>query len=122
WEPRLESLRASYAAAEPFPHVMLEDFLDADVARRAVSEFPRPDATEWIQYVHVNERKLGKNDREGIPPMLVGLIDELNSARFISFLERLTGVQDLLADDRLEGGGLHQIERGGYLNIHADFT
>ncbi len=27
-----------------------------------------------------------------------------------------------MADDSLEGGGLHQSARGGFLNIHADFT
>nr|WP_247679863.1 2OG-Fe(II) oxygenase [Chitinophaga polysaccharea] len=27
-----------------------------------------------------------------------------------------------MKDDLLEGGGIHQSKRGGYLNIHADFT
>ena len=41
---------------------------------------------------------------------------------FVSFLEGLTGIDNLFADPSLEGGGLHQSTTGGYLNIHADFT
>ena len=122
WERELPALRDRYMRADPYPHIVLEGFLDEDVAMRAVQEFPRPDGAQWIHYLHVNEKKLGKNDREGIPKLLRALIDEFNSPRFLGFLERLTGIEDLLPDATLEGGGLHQIERGGYLNVHADFT
>jgi len=37
-------------------------------------------------------------------------------------MSRLTGIPDLLADPSLEGGGMHQTESGGFLNVHADFT
>ena len=46
----------------------------------------------------------------------------LNSATFLDFLEDLTGIQGLIADTRLLGGGLHQIGRGGKLDVHADFN
>jgi Rps23 Pro-64 3,4-dihydroxylase Tpa1-like proline 4-hydroxylase len=46
----------------------------------------------------------------------------LNSPPFVDFLEKLTGIDDLLVDESMEGGGLHQSLRGGFLNIHADFT
>lgn len=122
WEAEIDDLAIRYRSAQPFPHVVLDDFLDDDVVRRAVAEFPRPGDTEWIHYVHVNENKLGKRDREGMPATLGALIDELNSPRFVALLERLTGIQGLLPDETLEGGGLHQMERGGFLNVHADFT
>ena len=38
------------------------------------------------------------------------------------FLERLSGIEGLIADPHLDGGGLHQIERGGRLAVHADFS
>jgi len=37
-------------------------------------------------------------------------------------LSELTGIEGLIADEGMEGGGLHQSLRGGYLNVHADFT
>ncbi len=34
----------------------------------------------------------------------------------------MTGIEGLIADPHFEGGGLHQIERGGHLKVHADFN
>ena len=50
------------------------------------------------------------------------LLAELNSAPVIAFLERLTGIEGLVPDPHFVGGGLHQIERGGHLKVHADFN
>lgn len=119
---RLPILTRSYVEAKPFPHLILENFLNADSLRRAVVEFPDAESGEWIQYKHVNEKKLGRNKREAIPVGLLEVIDELNSERFVKWLSALTGISNLLPDPRLEGGGLHQIPKGGFLNIHADFT
>jgi hypothetical protein len=43
-------------------------------------------------------------------------------APFLDFLERLTGIEGLVPDPWFEGGGLHQIERGGMLKVHVDFN
>ncbi len=40
----------------------------------------------------------------------------------VNFLEKLTGISGLIPDPHYLGGGLHQIERGGFLKIHADFN
>ena len=42
------------------------------------------------------------------------MISYLNSSEVIAFLEKLTGIQGLLADDLIDGGGLHQSEQGGF--------
>jgi hypothetical protein len=122
WARRLAELAPVYRAAAPFPHLVLDDFLTASAADRMLAEFPRVADGEWIQYQHVNERKLGRRDRASFGPALGAAIDALSSPRFVSFLERLTGIEGLLADPSLEGGGLHQSERGGFVNLHADFT
>ena len=40
----------------------------------------------------------------------------------MSWLSRLTGIPELIADPTLDGGGLHQSARGGFLNLHTDFS
>ena len=47
---------------------------------------------------------------------------QLNSASTLKALERLTGEGPLISDPFFEGGGIHQIERGGYLAVHSDFN
>jgi hypothetical protein len=121
-ESQVEELRARFREATPFPHLVLDDFVDPAVAGNAVVEFPAADAPEWLHYAHYNERKLAVTARARIPPTLGGIVDELNSSRFVGLLSRITGIPGLLPDPSLEGGGLHQIRRGGFLNIHADFT
>jgi hypothetical protein len=85
-------------------------------------EFPKPDDISWIHYKHYNENKLGKTKREEFPANIGRVIDEFNSPRFTAFMSKLTGIHGLMADPSLDGGGMHQTERGGFLNVHADFT
>lgn len=122
WQSRLPALVKEYRDNQPFPHIHLSDFLDEDVVRRIAAEFPKPTDTSWIQYKHYNENKLGKTNRAEFPPLIGQLIDELNSPEFVSWLSQLTGIAHLMPDPSLEGGGMHQTERGGFLNMHADFT
>lgn len=122
WEARLTELSSLYRAAVPFPHAVFDDFLDPAPLKEALAAFPDAADPKWRHYVHYNSKKLAQTKRELIPPAALRVIDELNSPRFLSFLSRLTGIEGLEPDPSLEGGGLHQIVRGGFLNIHADFT
>jgi hypothetical protein len=119
---RLAELREEFRRGDPYPHVVMEQFLPPDVIERMVGEFPGIRSGEWINYLHFNERKFGNTNRQSFGPTIGAVIDELNSPRFLRFLRDVTGIEDLLADVTLEGGGLHQSERGGFLNVHADFT
>jgi hypothetical protein len=119
---RLGTLREQFARADPYPHIVMEDFLSPAVIARVLAEFPGVASGDWIHYVHYNERKFGKTNRETFGPTTGAVVDELNSPPFLRFLRDVTGIEDLLPDETLEGGGLHQSERGGFLNVHADFT
>lgn len=122
WEAELPVLSRDYQAAGPYPHTVLDHFLSDDALRGALQEFPDVHTGDWIHYLHVNEKKYGRTDAKQFSPAIRKIIDELNSREFVAFLSKLTGIPGLFADPSLEGGGLHQSVRGGYLNIHADFT
>jgi len=117
-----ERLQDLYRSASPFPHAVLDDFLEQEVANLAITGFPSLDDQPWNSYVHVNEKKFGHTDPSLWGPALRSVLDELNSPHFVQFLRELTGIDGLFADPSLEGGGLHQSTTGGFLNIHADFT
>jgi Rps23 Pro-64 3,4-dihydroxylase Tpa1-like proline 4-hydroxylase len=122
WQERLPDLSRRYQENRPYPHIHLTDFLDDEVVRKIAAEFPKPTDTSWIQYRHYNENKLGKTNRAEFPPLIGRLIDEFNNPEFVAWLSELTGIAGLMPDPSLEGGGMHQTERGGFLNMHADFT
>lgn len=118
----LPALKPTYTGVDPFPHIVLDDFLSPAAVRAAVREFPSAESAQWAEYRHFNSKKLGQSKRELLPPACLKIIDELSSEPFLELLRGLTGIPNLVADPSLEGGGIHQIARGGYLNIHADFT
>jgi len=101
-----------YLQAQPYPHIVIDHFLEEWAAHKALR----------LHYLHVNEKKHGLNKMELLPPFLQSVIKTLNQPDFVQYLSELTGIPGLLADDSLEGGGLHQSKRGGFLNVHADFT
>ncbi|MDQ3844069.1 MAG: 2OG-Fe(II) oxygenase, partial [Bacteroidota bacterium] len=119
---RLNELETAYQSAQPYPHIQIDNFLEEEAAIRAMNEFPGVTDEGWIHYVHVNEKKHGLNKMDRLPPFIRQVIEQLNTPEFCEFLSELTGIPNLLPDEMLEGGGLHQSGRGGFLNIHADFT
>ena len=122
WSSQLSVLAGQYKQANPVPHLLLADFLEPEVAGAIAGEFPDHNTEAWTQYKHHNENKLGMAKRELFPPGLGEVTDELNSPGFLGWLSILTGIPDLVADPSLEGGGLHQSSRGGFLNVHTDFS
>lgn len=122
WSAALPMLSKAYRQAAPYPHITLENFLQPDAAEQALAAFPAVQDAGWIHYVHVNEKKHGLNKLELLPPYIQHVIGSLNSPEFVAWLSELTGIPNLVSDDMLEGGGLHQSKRNGFLNVHADFT
>jgi Rps23 Pro-64 3,4-dihydroxylase Tpa1-like proline 4-hydroxylase len=122
WRERLSVLATEYRDNTPCPHILLEDFLEPATAMAMAEQFPQSGSSAWTQYKHANENKLGMAKRQLFPPALAAVTDELNSPEFVAWISELTGIPDLMADPMLEGGGLHQSGRGGYLNVHTDFS
>lgn len=122
WSADLPALSNEYRKNNPIPHISLPDFLDPQVAREMAEEFLAFNTVAWTHYQHHNENKLGLAKRDCFQEALGAVTDELNSPEFVSWLSALTGIPSLMADPMLEGGGLHQSRRGGFLNIHTDFS
>jgi len=112
--------RERFATAAPFPHVVLDDLLYPEVADAVAHEF---DAARqgWQFFQHFNEKKIALNDPSRMGPSSRAVIADLQSDAFVRALDRLVGVDGLLADPELDGGGLQQTLPGGFLNVHTDF-
>jgi hypothetical protein len=116
----VERERDRFATASPFPHVVLDDLIEPAALRAVVAEFG--DAHDgWTYWQHVNERKRGLSERARMGPATRAVIEALETPGFLRLLGRLTGIEGLLADPHLDGGGLHESRPGGFLNVHTDF-
>ena len=112
----------AYRAAQPFPHLVLDDVLHADAVAAAVRDFPGIKDEFWKGYLHVNETKYSNTFPDTWANSLQSVAKEFVSSEFVTYLEKLTGIDNLIPDYTMDGGGLHQTLRGGHLNIHTDFT
>jgi hypothetical protein len=78
-EANVEQLHARYASAAPYPHIVIDDFLEPAALRGCIAEFPALDPERWNNYLHVNERKFSNTDPSTWGPTLQRVLEELNS-------------------------------------------
>jgi len=117
-----EPTRLLYTAAKPFPHFVVDNFFDTALVDQVLTEFPNPGQIKWQSFDNEREMKLASAAEASFGPMTRLLLYHLNSITFLEFLSKVTGIENLISDPHFEGGGLHQIPRGGKLGIHADFN
>jgi Rps23 Pro-64 3,4-dihydroxylase Tpa1-like proline 4-hydroxylase len=120
--PLGRELRVTYADASPFAHVVIDGLFPEEVLDSVLQEFPEPEEAPWQRFDAPTEVKLALADPSRMGPNTRHLLAEFNSHVFIEFLEELTGIAALVPDPHYVGGGLHQIRRGGFLKVHADFN
>lgn len=119
-----KAYRENYSVAAPYPHIVLDNFLKEESARRILEDFPGSrDGIHWDQYGYEGyEIKIATSREEQFPSLIKNALHDLNSGPFIRFLQALTGIEHLFADPHMLGGGLHLVGRNGLLGIHADFN
>jgi len=117
------AFRQQYASEDPFPHIVLDGLFDDADLDAVLREFPAPDAMKWARFDNSLEKKLGfYYESSSISCTVRRFLEAMNSFEMLLFLEGLTGIEGLIPDPYFGGGGLHQIEPGGFLKIHADFN
>lgn len=131
---RLEEILATagdkYRNAEPFPHIVIDDFISPEAVDTLLSDFPMPqdrvnhdDASQKLDdgtIAQFRKHWLSMEIRAGLS--IRRLYWELNSADFMQFLQKLSGIDPLIPDPYRAGGGLHQSSTGGFLMVHADYN
>ena len=118
------SLKNQYSSADPFPHLQIDNFFSNEYLNSVLNEFPDlSNLTNSQNYKNQNEIKFANNDYKHFPEKIKNFFNFLNSESFLNFLQTLTSINEkLLADEQLNGGGLHEIKTGGLLKVHTDFN
>ncbi len=117
-----EALMGEYAFAEPFPHMVIDNFLPQEMAEALLAHFPE----EAKSHDKVYEKGYGGTHKRQILPYdcdsyVRSAFAFFNSAPMLQFLEGITNIRGLLPDPYFTGGGFHETKAGGLLGIHADF-
>lgn len=111
-----------FVANTPFPHVIIDDFLQTVFAQKLLDDFPDfsrgnsigDDGREGPKATFAQVAKLGRP--------YSAFDDLIKSQSFLLLLSRLTRVNDLLYDPFYLGGGTHENRCGASLDAHIDFN
>lgn len=116
-----DALVPEFLAAEPFPNIVMDDFLTPEIAATVAGEFPAFDGPLWNEYNNAIEVKKACNHWDRFPAATYKLLTYLNSPEFVAEMSKLAG-QPLYSDPGLHGGGWHSHATGGKLNTHLDYS
>ena len=120
--PEREQIKASFTAQEPFKFVMFEDFLRPDMAEIIFDNYPTIENGIWDGTTYIDQKNKFQKSKFVPGTEFDTLFKELNSPRFLEWLEYISGIDALIGDEELFGGGLHQSIRGAFLNVHVDYN
>ncbi|MBW4615767.1 MAG: 2OG-Fe(II) oxygenase [Desmonostoc vinosum HA7617-LM4] len=108
-----------YHAAKPFPHVVIDNFLDESLAENLLKCFPEiSQMSRSHHYLFTNKYDLGI--RQHISTYFNELYQELISHQLRFFLKELVG-ENLFVDPEL-CGDIHLGLNGSFLDMHTDFN
>lgn len=111
-----------WRSASPYPHIVIDNFLEKSIAKSIADEFPDYSASFLDGYSNAIEKKL-VNHWNKFSPVTYAALLYLCSREFTDILAKLDpSLNSLSPDYGLHGGGLHMHSRGGKLNVHLDYS
>ncbi len=120
-----EVLRDRVRTVKPFPHFCIDNFLTADFAEEVWRAFPSFEEAGKIgrKFAAVNEKeKVQVTDSKLFAAPVAELNKALASPEFRGLLSHVFDIPNLLSDDELVGGGIHETGPRGHLDVHVDFN
>ena len=122
-----EALRKQWQVTNkgPYSYLMTDNFLTPAFAQECLHAFPTFEEAGKIgrSFDAVNERgKIQITDSSKFNPPIAKLNEVLNSPEFLKELADITGIPNLVADEKLLGGGIHETGPRGHLDVHVDFN
>lgn len=117
-----DQYQSQFQAAQPYPHVVIDNFLPVEMADLILNDFPKPMQMEQLTYQTYENKIALRPDHPECPESIEMILSLLNSGKFITFLEVVTSIDGLLPDPHFSGAGLHQVMNGGKLGMHVDFN
>ena len=118
-----ESDRDFFAAALPFRHVKLDNFLTGEFLENILAEFPElPTADKLVSPLGQPSRKHAVHNILSLGPAFVKWDAVLRSGDFIRYLEGVTGIDGLIHDPEYHGAGTHNNLDGQGMLTHIDFN
>jgi hypothetical protein len=119
---RQEEYARAFREADPFPHVVFENFLAPAVCEEVLASFPPFERGCALNETGLPGGKSVNVDVRALGGVFERLDDLARSAEFLHLVSRVSGIPDLLYDPEYVGGGTHENRTTQELNPHVDFN
>lgn len=115
-------IKEAFRSAQPFPHIVIDNFLEPELAYKVKEEFPKPEEMEQhgtnkkvLNGFQTNPREV--RDR----PALKAMFDFLESEDVRNLLQTICNSEtEILCDPEYMGAGLLVAQEGGIHRVHRD--
>lgn len=116
----LKALAESFQESTPVRHIVIDDFIQEDIAHQILDDFPKPgEMPKSRDYVFSDKRELSTLDRHSEASR--ALHKAIMSEEFVEFLSSLVG-HTVFIDPEYVGGGFHAGAKDSFLDLHTDFN
>ena len=111
-----------FASAQPFRHVVFEQFLEPAFCQELMAEFPAFDPRHAVNERGEQGRKAVRSSLPALGPAYARFDRLMRDNAFLAMIERITGIDQPLYDPDYVGGGTHENLDGQELDPHVDFN
>lgn len=117
----LKKLHDSFENAQPYKHLVMDDFLEEEFANLLYDHFPSIEKLNK-HYKGLNENKSEGSNFGDFHPSFSEMRERIMSEELGQWMTEVTGIPALFVTDDKLGTGLHQGSNGSFLDIHIDFN
>lgn len=116
------ALATRFATAEPFRHVVIDDFFAPDYAQQLLAEFPPFERGNALNEAGQPGLKSTIEQIAALGGSFARLDQLIQTRAFLDWLGEVTGIAHLKYDPHYFGGGTHENRPGQDLDVHIDFN
>lgn len=116
-----QRLAREFQNAQPYKHIILDNFLNTEIANRLFENFPSIEKLNK-HYKGLNENKSEGSNFSDFDPVFAQVREQIMSPAFAAWVAQVTGIPGVFVTEDNLGTGLHQGTDGSFLDIHVDFN
>lgn len=118
----IETYHKEWNSKTPFRYLVVDNFLIPQKAEELLQHYPPVDHGVWDGTTYINQKNKFQQREFAKESVFAEVFNELNDSEFLKDVSAITEIQDLIPDDKLFGGGLHQSINGAFLDVHVDYN
>jgi Rps23 Pro-64 3,4-dihydroxylase Tpa1-like proline 4-hydroxylase len=115
-------LASLFATAQPFRHVLIDDFFTPEMVRQLSESFPPFDERLAVNEDGIVGNKAVHEKIMHLGPAWKNLDELVQNTSFRELISSITGIPDLQYDPHYFGGGTHENRHGQCMDAHIDFN